>query len=498
MANSSADGWRTLSFLFRSACAKLWDAASCAPPASLAESHMNRKLTRISLLALFSLLATLSASAEWKEKVLYSFQGNSDGAMPLGNMVFDKQGNLYGVTQDGGASTCKSIYQCGTVYQLAPPAQKGGAWTETVLHIFQGNVNNDGASPFGGLLIDNSGNLYGTTAYGGSGNCTLLGVFVGCGTVFELSPPAKKGDSWTETVLYNFQSGSDGYVPWGDLAVDAAGNLYGATQFGGGRGTNCNSLYGYCGTIFELSPPKKADSPWTEKVLYSFAGISIASPIGDGGAPTGGLVLDSSGAIYGTTYIGGFNCPHDGSVGCGTVFKLTPPLKMNGAWSESILHRFAGPPDGADPFAGVVFGPDNNLYGTTQAGGSGNSGGGTVFRLGGKGFSEEQVLYSFKGSLGDGFEPMSDVGFDAKGRLYGSVTAAGQSASGAVYRLTHLKNNWIFTGLYDFGKRPDGNFPASPLVRKESESSYFGTTERGGTSQSCGNYGCGTVFEVSP
>jgi hypothetical protein len=138
------------------------------------------------------------SSAAWHEQVLYSFQGIPDGATPVGSVVFDSSGNMYGATQDGGLSSCISIYQCGTMYELT---QENGVWTETVLYVFQGNTNGDGASPFGGLVVDGSGNLYGTTAYGGTGECVLLGSKMGCGTVFELSPPAQKGGAWTETVL---------------------------------------------------------------------------------------------------------------------------------------------------------------------------------------------------------------------------------------------------------------------------------------------------------
>ena len=231
-----------------------------------------------------------TASAEWNEKVLYSFQGIPDGAVPAGGVVFDKQGNLYGATGDGGASTCEGPGQCGTVYQLKPPTQKGGAWAETVLYVFKGHAQNDGATPEGGLVIDQAGNLYGVTGYGGSGPCLLLGGAVGCGTVYKLSPPAKQGDPWKEKVLYSFQGGKDGYVAFGDLVFDKAGNLYGATLFGGGKGTTCDSLYGgQCGTVFKLSPPKTKGGKWTEKVLHRFAGGT------DGANPNGGLVLDSKG-----------------------------------------------------------------------------------------------------------------------------------------------------------------------------------------------------------
>src|SRR5579863_5957305 len=203
---------------------------------------MTRKgclLFALRLLGLFVVILALgaSASAEWKEKVLYSFQGIPDGAYPAGGVVFDKAGNLYGATGWGGAKDCISILQCGTVYQLTPPAKQGDPWKEKVLHIFRFvGKQNDGDGPQGGVTLDSSGNLYGTTAYGGTGNCQLFGSRVGCGTVYEMTPPKTKDSKWTEKVLYSFQSGTDGYFPWGDLTWDKQGNLYGATQYGGGYG----------------------------------------------------------------------------------------------------------------------------------------------------------------------------------------------------------------------------------------------------------------------
>lgn len=184
-----------------------------------------------------------SASAAWKEKVLHSFQSVPDGATPLGGVVLDKAGNLYGTTINGGSSSCHSVAQCGIVFQLVPPTKKGGPWTEAVLHVFRGNSNNDGASPAGGLIIDSAGNLYGTTAYGGTGNCVVLGILTGCGAVFEMSPPLKQAGRWKEKLLYSFPTAKQGFLPQGDLVFDSAGNLYGATEFGGGHGTTCNGFY---------------------------------------------------------------------------------------------------------------------------------------------------------------------------------------------------------------------------------------------------------------
>ena len=301
---------------------------------------MNRKSSHTAkqtLLALLVCILALPASAEWKEKVLYSFQGlPNDGAYPTGGVVFDKAGNLYGATSSGGADNCPGIGQCGIVYQLKPPTEKGKLWTETVLYVFKGVNSNDGNTPEGGVILDRAGNVYGTTAYGGSGKCHLFGGRVGCGTVFELIPPKEKGGQWTEKVLHSFQSGKDGYFPWADLTFDSAGNLYGATQYGGGYGT-CNApYYQHCGTVFEVSRPKKKGDKWTETVLYAFKSGA------DGANPNGGLALDAQRAIYGTTYSGGNrNCKLDGSVGCGTAFRLSPPTEKRSVWNEELLHVFA-------------------------------------------------------------------------------------------------------------------------------------------------------------
>src|SRR5580698_7506950 len=178
-----------------------------------------------------------SASADWKERVLYSFQGlPNDGSYPAGGVVFDHAGNLYGATTDGGSNNCPGIAQCGTVFQLQPPAKHGDPWTENQLYIFKGKNSNDGETPAGGVIFDQARNLYGTTAYGGSGDCVLLGTTVGCGVVFQMKPPRTKGGDWTESVLYSFKGGKDGYLPQGNLTFDSAGNLYGATEYGGGYG----------------------------------------------------------------------------------------------------------------------------------------------------------------------------------------------------------------------------------------------------------------------
>ena len=424
-------------------------------------------------LAMLTLVST--ASAEWKEKVLYSFQGGTnDGPVPAGGVVFDKQGNLYGATTDGGM-----------VYQLAPPAEQGNPWTETVLYTFKGKQYNDGDLPNGGLLIDSQGNLYGVTAYGGSGDCVLLGTNVGCGTVYELSPPQQKGDPWTETILYSFPTAKQGYLPNGDLVFDGDGNLYGATEFGGGKGTTCDPFYQYCGAVFELSPPKAKGGKWTEKVLHAFASGT------DGANPNGGLVLDSKGAIYGTTYGGGNESRECGSGGCGTAFELKPPTKKGGAWVEKQLHVFAAGNDGGDPAGNLIFDAKGSLYGAAQGGSS--SGGGIVYRLTADGGGwKKTVLHWFSSG------PLAGLLFDSVGNLYGTTADGGGEGGGTVFRLrppTGKPRAWTLDLLYSFTRSPDGAYPDAQLIFGNGD--LYGTTEEGGTGQSCQG-GCGTVFEVSP
>jgi uncharacterized repeat protein (TIGR03803 family) len=307
--------------------------------------------------------------------------------------------------------------------------------------------------------------------------------------VYELSPPLTKGGKWTYTVLYNFKSGKDGYLPGGNLVFDSAGNLYGATEFGGGKGTTCDPYYQYCGTVFELSPPKTKGGKWTEKVLHSFAGGT------DGANPNGGLVLDSKGAVYGTTAIGGNQICQNGQgqpVGCGIAYELQPPPKTGGAWTEKILHRFSDGSDGAGPSGGLIFDAKGALYGTTGGGGSGLNG--TVFRLANNSGEHwvETVLYSFK-NASDGFGPGGGIFPDRSGDLYGTALG-GTHFAGVLYRLKPSSEQgkpWIFTALYDFRGEPDGHSPLAGLA-PDGAGDLYSTTSGGGTS------GNGTVFRVAP
>jgi uncharacterized repeat protein (TIGR03803 family) len=239
-----------------------------------------------------------------------------------------------------GTTAAGGTFGEGTVFELSPNG--GGGWTETVLYSFQNDAS-DGTSPSVSLVFDTAGNLYGTTSAGGSSSAC------GCGTVFQLTPVT--GGGWTEKIIHSFFE-TDGYLPQAGLIIDKAGNLYGTTFFGG--------TYGY-GTAFELSP--EVGGNWNLTTLQNF-NIS-----GDGGAYLyGGVILDAKGNLYGTTFRGGASDE-------GTVFELSPA--GFGAWKEKVLYSFSN--SGYQPDAGVIADASGNLYGTTYGGGSGS--GGTVFAV---------------------------------------------------------------------------------------------------------------------
>lgn len=263
-------------------------------------------------------------------------------------------------------------------------------------------------------------------------------------------------------------------------------------MFGGGHGTTCDGFYQYCGAVFELSPPKTKGGKWTEKVLHGFRSGT------DGANPNGGLVLDSKGTIYGTTFGGGDEGGECGAGGCGTAFELSPPTQKAGAWTEQMLYRFHGQ-DGATPKAGLVFGGTGHIYGTAFAGGT--SGNGAVFDLappkGGRGPWKETVLHRFSGG-NDGENPIAGLSLGMNGNLYG-VTGYGNAFSGTVFRLTPPARKggaWTLGIVYGFRNSPDGAHPASRLIFGKNGKIY-GTTQGGGSGTSCSGY-CGTVFAVWP
>lgn len=268
----------------------------------------------------YQLAPPVRQDGAWTENILYSFDSNNgDGICPQGDLIFDQAGNLYGTTYEGGPGV-------GTVFKLAPPTVKGGAWTQTILHGFGGS---EGTSPRAAVIFDREGSLYGTLYNNGA---------FGAGAVFQLKPPPKKGGSWTETTLYSFTAGADGFNPSCRL-VFLKGSLYGTTVFGGTFDA---------GIIFQLTPPADHNGAWTESVLHIFKGGS------DGSYPWAGLIVDKKGILYGTTQYGG---PSNG----GTVFEMK---QDGGSWTESVLYSFTAIHNQL-PVAGLLFGKGGTLYGTT-------------------------------------------------------------------------------------------------------------------------------------
>jgi len=273
--------------------------------------------------------------------VLYTFTGGSDGSQPYAGLVMDASGNLYGTTESGGNSGSNCSSGCGVIFELAPGSS--GSWTQSVLYSFGGE--NDGASPYDALTFDAQGNLYGSTYSGGAYDK---------GTVFELSNSA---NGWTESVLRTFTGAGDGASPVGGMVFDATGNLYGTTFQGGD--------FGY-GVVFRLSP--NSSGTWQENVLHSFGNAPAANP-------SATMVFDANGNLYGTTLGGAALTSCAG--GCGTLFELVP--NPSGPWTFKARHVFGRGEDGYHPSGRLIMDATGALYGTTQAGGAQNAG--TVFEI---------------------------------------------------------------------------------------------------------------------
>ena len=324
---------------------------------------------------------------------------------------------------------------------------------QKLLYSFAGGT--DGGFPQGGVIADAAGNLYGTTTSDGNGHN---------GVVYELTPGTGHGKQ-TQTTLYAFTGGNDGGIPQAGLVIDAKGNLYGTTYEGGSARD---------GVVFELSPPKKGGTPWTEKVLWSFTGGN------DGGNPTDALILDSAGNLYGTATEGGTGV-------VGTVFELSPSGKK---WTETVLYNFTGNNDGGEPYGKMLLGSDGNLYGTTAGYGQYNYG--TIFKLtapaggGGWGFS---VLHAFAGGT-DGEVPRDGLIQGPDGTLYGD-TAGFDTSYGNVYSLQ--TDGSAYTVLWNVagGQGYTGNGPWQ-TVSLDSSGNLYGATLADGKSAS------GEVFELSP
>lgn len=387
------------------------------------------------------------------ETFLHGFGATGpDGYQPLGGLVFDSSGNLYGTTSSGGTK------DFGTVFEISP--RSGGGWSERVLHNF--GIGLDGIFPYAGLTIDASGNLYGTTTVGGVFNL---------GTVFRLSP--QPGGGWTETILYSFHESNDGYYPYAGLTLDSAGNLYGTTE-NGGSDTR--------GTVFELSPT--ASGPWKETILLNF-------DYSDGANPRSGVVFDSAGNLYGATEFGGV-------YGYGAVYELSP---SSGGWTPTVLYSFNNNSaiDPLYPVGGLTLDAAGNVYGTGIDGAA--YGGGAVFELSPSvGAWNETIVHAFNFAGADGFSPQAGLTFDSNGNLYGTTAYGGNGdctsggnfvGCGIVFKLSNSGGTWSETILHNFKTGRDGERPTSNLIF-DSSGNLFGTTSVGGP------YGDGIAFELTP
>jgi len=414
----------------------------------------------LSLLALifavsFGFVTTPTAAFATQEQVLYSFctlPRCADGQYPYAGLLTDKAGNMYGTTGSGG------VYNAGVVYELSPTSS---GWQETVLHSFGGKL--DGYGPWSGTLVmDESGDLYGTTIAGGTFNA---------GTAFELMHKPTSS-VWTEKILHNFDgNGVDGSNVNGGLVRDAQGNLYGTT-YSGGPLSGCNGLG--CGTVFELSP--SPNGVWTEKILFAFNQDGF-----QGANPADSLTFDQAGNLYGTTESGG---PGGSQFGLGVVFELA--RNGNNGWAEQVLYNFGSVRyDGNNPLTNVIFDAAGNLYGTT---GNGAYTTGSVFEL----TPQSSGQWTFTQLCSFCYSP-SALAFDTAGNLYTAIPLGGPDNDGFVLELVRptAGGKWQQVVLYNFDMT-DGSGPTgSPIVESRSNTLY-GVTTYGGT-----NLG-GTVYELTP
>jgi uncharacterized repeat protein (TIGR03803 family) len=433
---------------------------------------MHQTLRQLALLALVFTLA-IAAHAQYTENMNI---GNLPGLYPNGPLTVDAAGNFYGTLPDGGSGQCYP-YGCGVVYEL--PA---GSQTPIVLYNFTGLT--DGGGPGGRLTFDSKGNLYGVAAIGGN----LSGCFgQGCGVVYELSP---SGSGWVETVLYNFNGGTDGLEPSAGVVFDAKGNLYGVTSWGGP-----NTCWGgqNCGIVYKLSPD--SDGTWTETIIHTFTGKF------DGGEPYGQLSIDSRGNLYGTAP-GGGNLTACAPNGCGVIFRMAP--SSGGTFTFSRLYAFNNTL-GANPTGYLTFDKAGNIYGNAFQGGKTGSGCpftycGVTFELvrQSNGTWKYAPLYSFTGGS-DGANPENGVTLDSSGNIYGTASYGGQQlcggsgyspGCGTAFEITAASGGKrTFNLIYSFSGF-DGEIPNGSLLL-DSSGNLFGTTVVGFT-------GFGNIIELSP
>jgi uncharacterized repeat protein (TIGR03803 family) len=424
-------------------------------PASAEDFRMLPIRAGLCLLILFAAIVMTASLAQAQTfQVLHAFSGEGDDAAPLGGLTAAAPGKFYGSTSG------KIIGNNGSVFELT---SRGSGWLLNPLINF-GNSGNGPSDPYSKLTIGPDGALYGTTFGGGT---------EGFGTVFKLQPPPNACGSfscpWTLTVVHNFDW-NDGAEPIGEVVFDHAGNIYGTTSEGGG---NCTVLSGGCGVVYELSP---SGSGWTETVIFNFS-----SEGGNAGAfPSGGLIFDAAGNLYGVTWFGG--SPSNS----GVIYKLSPP--QGEGWTETVLYQAGLGGLGFSPVGTLLMDGSGNLYGEMQGGGLNN--GGTVFQL----TRQEgyQDIYSFPANS----DPQGSLVSDSSGNLYGTSSQGGINGYGSAIKLVPSNGSWIETDLHVF-QASDGIYPGGSLVL-DSANNLYGVAQAGGHFSGVCSGGCGTVWEISP
>jgi len=374
---------------------------------------------------------------------------------------------------------------CSGGSRLSPPhgvADVLALRSESVRYFFSGRPDGD-LPTVGHLTFDRHGDLYGATSTGGTGTCKFRGTLTGCGTIFELRPSSKR--TWSERVIYSFKNLGDGAGPYGTLSFDSAGHIYGVTMGGGNRG--CVPLfwiYRGCGTAFELM--RSGNRHWTKRTLHVFSGAA------DGGNPVGGLVIDSSGNLYGTAYCGESqlqSCYTEGE-GDGVFFELEP--KKSGSWSEAVLHVFGRHlHDGLHPLgdltvnAGKIYGTADNVYAMTRASSK------SRWRF--------TQLFEFGDESSQGSYPNGGLAVDAAGNMYGTMGIGGNPSCdcGLIFELHRVGGSLQETILHTFTGGSDGARPDGALTI-DSAGLLYGTTSNGGDLLCNNGGGCGVAFVLHP
>ncbi|HEY6325914.1 MAG TPA: choice-of-anchor tandem repeat GloVer-containing protein [Candidatus Cybelea sp.] len=415
------------------------------------------------------------ARATLTEDIVYNFRLNARRRSPLfpsGSLLAGNGGGFYGTT----SATAGFRGGNGSVYELTPTR---------FVRVIARTAGRGGSLPLWGVIRDKAGAFYGATLEGGDLGC-LRGL--GCGTVFKLRPT---GSEFHKETVHRFSGGADGAEPSSGLTLDSNGILYGTTDLGGG--TSCGGRG--CGTVYKFTP---AGERYRQTILYRFRGGA------DGATPSGGVVLDPAGNLYGVTVRGGVNCL-ESQTGCGTVYEL---VSGSAGYRKIVLYRFRGSAtgDGATPATTLTRGPDGTLYGTTTAGGKNaclDGGCGTVFELAPSGSAyQERILVNFEASAGS-MPPGPSRLLLLADKLYGTTALGGRFTSyffpnGCGTAFVVYLPSGSSQVVHEFSGPPDdGAAPANGVIPGPGGETLYGETTRGGTGECLGFSGCGTIFRLA-